>query len=344
MATLVTIARTTRARLRLDRTAIATVEAGGTSVDVEDPAIKRDMNRTVGRWVILTDAIDDGSATGGVYNETGSAIAAGKLVYFSGYDETTGVRNIALADADGTAGVMAADGVTRASIDNGAEGQVFNDYRLTGQNTATLAEGDPVYLSTTAGGWTAVKPTGADDLVQVVGHVAVVHAASGVVEISIGGASVDKVGTDQLQDDAVTEAKVAGLTATFAEVNELADVTSLVNSTIAVAAEGGDSIDVTVTLKDAANAAVNEARPVECWLSDSATTGAIYADGGITVTASTGSILKEHTDDLIFKAVTSTGGVLVLNVAGAGEQAACYLWVAMPNGKCKVSAVIDLAA
>ncbi len=342
MATLVTIARTTRLRLRLDRTAIATVAEGGTSVDVEDPAIKRDMNRTVGRWVVLTDAVDDGQATSLVYNETGGTLAAGSLVYFSGYDEATGKRNIVLADADGATGIRQADGVLRAALDTATEGQVFSDYRLTSQDTSGGAEGDPVYLSATAGGWTRTKPTGADDLVQVVGHIAVVHASAGVVEINLDG-SPEKIGTDQLQDDAVTEAKIAGLTATFAEVNELVDVTSLVNSTIAVAAEGGDSIDVTVTLKDAANAAVNEVRPVECWLSSSATTGAIYTDGGITVTASTGSILKEHTDDLIFKAVTDAAGVLVLNVAGAGDQNECFLWVAMPNGKCKVSGTINLA-
>lgn len=135
-----------------------------------------------------------------------------------------------------------------------------------------------------------------------------------------------------------------GVTATAAELNECDDITSFTQSTIAVAAEGGDSIDVTVTLKDAAGSAVNEARFVRCWLSGSATTGAIHTDDGITVTASTGSLLVEDVDDLVFQAVTSTAGVLVLNVAGAGDLNPCYLWVQMPNGKSLVSAAIDLAA
>lgn len=139
-------------------------------------------------------------------------------------------------------------------------------------------------------------------------------------------------------------ATIGGLTATAAELNELGDVTSLAQSTIAVAAEAGDSIAVTVTLKDAAGAAVDEARVVNCWLSSSATTGAVAVDDTITVTASTGSFLVEHTDDLIFKCVTDATGVLVLDVAHAGNSTAKYLWVEFPNGKCKVSAAIDLAA
>jgi hypothetical protein len=56
MATYVTIARTTRRRVRLDRTSIATVAEGGTQVDVDDPAIKRDLMRQVGLWVAIADA------------------------------------------------------------------------------------------------------------------------------------------------------------------------------------------------------------------------------------------------------------------------------------------------
>lgn len=144
--------------------------------------------------------------------------------------------------------------------------------------------------------------------------------------------------------DRNTVLNVDDVTATAAEVSECSDITSFAQSTIAVAAEADDAIAVTVTLKDAAGTAVNEARPVKCWLSSSATTGAMHTDDGITVTATTGIILKEHTDDVFFQCMTSTSGVLVLSVAEVGDEAACYLWVQFPNGKCKVSTAIDLAA
>jgi hypothetical protein len=135
-----------------------------------------------------------------------------------------------------------------------------------------------------------------------------------------------------------------GSTVTAAELNELDDIASYAQSTIAVAAEAANAIAVTVTLLDAAGAAVTGTRFVRAWLSSSATTGAIATDDTITVTATTGSFLKEDTDDLLFQCVTSTTGVLVLSVAHAGDASAKYLWVQTAGfRKPKVSAVIDLA-
>ena len=146
---------------------------------------------------------------------------------------------------------------------------------------------------------------------------------------------------------AAGEFKVDGVavTSTAAELNELDDVSSYAQSTVAVAVESGDAIAVTVTLKDAAGTAISGARPVRAWLSTSATTGAIATDDTIAVTATTGSFLVEITDDLIFDCVTNTSGVLVLSVAHAGDATAKYLWVDTPGfKKPRVSAVIDLAA
>jgi hypothetical protein len=114
-------------------------------------------------------------------------------------------------------------------------------------------------------------------------------------------------------------------------------------STIAVAAEAGNAIAVTLTLKDVTGTEVDAVRKVNCWLSSSATTGVVATDDTITVTATTGALLVEDTDDLIFQTVTDANGVLVLSVAHAGDASAKYLWVEFPNGECKVSAVIDLA-
>lgn len=284
------------------------------------------------------DALGITTQTVRVHNATGGTLAKGDIVSFVGV-HTNGLPKAVKADANNG---LLAHGAIQADILTTAAGNAI----VRGLSPATLntdafsAIDDPVYLSETAGAVATAAETESDEFSQVIGYVAVKSATVG--QLLYNFADTSKIGNPQLQTG--TALANLGTTATVLEMDELDDISSLAQSTIAVAAEGSDSIDVTVTLKDAAGAAVDEARPVECWLSDSATTGAIYTDGGITVTASTGSILKEHTDDLIFKAVTSTAGVLVLNVAGSGDQAACYLWVAFPNGKCKVSAVIDLAA
>lgn len=139
-------------------------------------------------------------------------------------------------------------------------------------------------------------------------------------------------------------ATIGGLTSTALELNELDGMTSRAQSTVAVAAESGNAIAVTITLKDAAGAAISDARPVRAWLSSSATTGAVATDDTITVTATTGLLLTEIVDDLIFDAITHTNGVLVLSVAHAGDATAKYLWVETAGfHKPKISAVIDLA-
>ncbi len=50
--------------------------------------------------------------------------------------------------------------------------------------------GDPVYLSTTAGGWTATKPSGADDSNIVVGYVMSISATVGVVRLEPGASQL----------------------------------------------------------------------------------------------------------------------------------------------------------
>lgn len=136
---------------------------------------------------------------------------------------------------------------------------------------------------------------------------------------------------------------LTGITATVAELNETDNKTSRVQSTVAVAGESGNAIAVTVTLKDAAGVAIVGARPVRCWLSSSATTGAIASDDSITVTATTGLLIEEEVDDLKFAAITDVNGVLVLSVAHAGDSTGKYLWIDFPGQAPLVSAIIDLA-
>lgn len=147
-----------------------------------------------------------GAVAAVVRNETGSTIAAGSLVYISGWNETEGAFLITKADAD--AAGRKADFILRDAIATATTGVAYKTHRLTGQNTsAANAVGDPVYLDTTAGGWTLTAPSGADDTVQQVGVVAVDHASTGVIEFFIDEPT--KVGLNELQDAALA-ASAAG--------------------------------------------------------------------------------------------------------------------------------------
>ena len=354
MSRYIGILNLSRRPLRIGTTSIDPAVAGAepTVVDTDLGAVRRDLQTHYDRYVVASVEDDTAELSGviNVINESGSNMVEGDLVYLSGYDAATDAWNITLADADGAGGNRMADFVLRDDIDNGDTGLAHRTHRLTGQATNAGSEGDPVYLSTTAGDWSLSAPTGADDVTQQVGRVAVSDASTGIIEFYIEPPFV--VGTDQLRDASVTAGKLAtgaaysnlGATSTVLEMNELADIASYAQSTVAVAVEAGNAIAVTVTLKNAAGSAVTGTRAVRAWLSSSATTGAIASDDSITVTATTGSFLVEVTDDLIFDCVTDTTGVLVLSVAHAGDATAKYLWVDT-NGfkKPKVSAVIDLA-
>lgn len=117
-----------------------------------------------------------------VINKTGSAIAIDKLVAISGYDVTSKLPKIVLADAD--APDLATDVyVTLSAISNGVSGNVYKGGTSTANlntNSVTTA-GDPVYLDITAGGFTATAPTASNARVQVVGYAHVKSATVGQI-------------------------------------------------------------------------------------------------------------------------------------------------------------------
>ena len=102
-----------------------------------------------------------------VINSTGSDIAADKLVAVVGYNTTNKLPKIVLADANDATHKDVY--VTLATIGNGDEGFVYKG----GLSAATLntssvsAAGDPVYLSETAGGFTATAPYGTSSVLPV---------------------------------------------------------------------------------------------------------------------------------------------------------------------------------
>jgi hypothetical protein len=153
--------------LLLGLTAASYAQTGG----IKDQNLSPELYRTV----------HDGLR---VYNGTGSSIAAGALVYVCGWTETSGgavyrAPNVCLADNE----AHVAGFVARSAIANGYVGSVFKDYRLGTQDTSGLTVGDPVYLSSTAGGWTSTKPV--SGVVQIVGRVSVVSSTVGFVEVDL---------------------------------------------------------------------------------------------------------------------------------------------------------------
>lgn len=114
------------------------------------------------------------------------------------------------ADADGTllnAGIMM---IATGAADADGKFLAVPWVVITGLDTnAATAAGYPVYLSTTAGGWTVTKPSGADDAVVPVGTVLVDDASDGAIMLKPGGAAVggfQKVGTAAVVTAGVTVA------------------------------------------------------------------------------------------------------------------------------------------
>jgi hypothetical protein len=132
-----------------------------------------------------------------VINKTGLTIAVDKLVAISGYDVTSKLPKVVLADADG-ANLSTDVFVTTRAISDGKTALVFKG-ALSAANlntNAASAAGDPVYLSTTAGGFTVTAPTAVNARTQIVGYVQVKSATVGQIAWDIQPSS--RLGTQDL--------------------------------------------------------------------------------------------------------------------------------------------------
>jgi hypothetical protein len=117
-----------------------------------------------------------------VYNGSGSTITKGKVVAVSG---AQGQRpSVVLADADTESLSAPTLGVTAEDIANGAEGFVATFGVIRGIDTSAFTAGDDVYLSQTAGGFTATRPSAPAHTVFL-GWVVKVNASSGELFLNI---------------------------------------------------------------------------------------------------------------------------------------------------------------
>ena len=119
-----------------------------------------------------------------VRNTTGGTLAVGTLVYVSSWSAASSLPLVSKADAD-VAGAVAVY-VVDVAIGNNANGVVGRTYLLTAQDTSTAtAVGDPVYESTTAGGYVIAAPAAIDARVHPVGRVTVKDAAVGAIQFDL---------------------------------------------------------------------------------------------------------------------------------------------------------------
>lgn len=114
-----------------------------------------------------------------VQNQTGSTINNGEAVYI--YNAGGEIARVALADADNGATAYKFIGVATNDILNGELGfaTIFGDVHDV--NTLGMTEGNPIYLSATAGQWSQTKPSA--HIVRI-GYVKYAHATEGVITIN----------------------------------------------------------------------------------------------------------------------------------------------------------------
>jgi hypothetical protein len=117
-----------------------------------------------------------------VKNATGASIAKGKAVYING---AQGQRpTITLSDADAESTSSKTFGLTAEAIADGAEGFVTTFGVLRGVNTLGLTQGSPLWLSSTAGGYTTIVPAEPAHSVFL-GYVVKAHGTAGEIFVNI---------------------------------------------------------------------------------------------------------------------------------------------------------------
>ncbi len=162
--------------------------------------------RQGGAWA----RVNSGMSAVQAYNDTGGAHAAGTVVYVSGADDTNDLPEVTEADAsDPTKLPMA---VATEDVSDASAGSYDGYWLQSSIDTSTWVGGvgtkgyaDPA----SPGGYTETKPTGADEVAQVVCVLVEKHATTGKILWVPGLAIVEAVGTSYLQPKGVTPAKVA---------------------------------------------------------------------------------------------------------------------------------------
>ena len=127
-----------------------------------------------------------------VYNETGSTLTKGTVVYINGGHGN--LPTITKAQANSDANSAQTYGIVQSNISDQDNGYVVVSGRLIDIDTQVYSAGTQLYLSpTTAGAWTSTKPSAPSHLVYV-GIVVRSHPTQGVVTVKIqNGYELDEI-------------------------------------------------------------------------------------------------------------------------------------------------------
>ncbi len=125
------------------------------------------------------------------YNADSSSISKGDVVRVSGAQgNRVAIKKANNHDDDGSATTLALAGET---IGVGAEGKVLTTGPLKGVDTTAFGEGDLLYLSSTPGGITNIKPTPPFHGVRI-GVAQRIHASVGIINIKVdNGYEIDEL-------------------------------------------------------------------------------------------------------------------------------------------------------
>lgn len=134
-----------------------------------------------------------------VYNDTGSTITNGSVVYVSGKEDTSDQLTIALAKAD-AANTSKVIGIATHDIETATFGYVTQFGYIGGLNTASFSDGESIWLSAdTAGAFTSTPPESPNYTVFL-GYVVDSHASTGNLFITtLGNTSGDTLASDATQ-------------------------------------------------------------------------------------------------------------------------------------------------
>lgn len=158
------------------------------AIGSNEPGIR--WNSSSGEVELTEDGSSFASVTSGatrLENDSGGQIVEGDLVYISGYNATTSKHQVKKAVVtEGNSTTLYARYVATETIEDGASGVFAQIRRLSSVDTSGGTVGRPVFLSTTAGGWTVTQPS-PENRIQIVGFIEVVHASTGRVSIELPG-------------------------------------------------------------------------------------------------------------------------------------------------------------
>ena len=152
------------------------------------------------------DTGSSGSSDFTARNETGSTIEAFKVVYISGASGNKPLISKASASSESTSSKTI--GLTIASIANNSDGLITQVGELIGLDTSAYADGNTLWLSTTAGELTNVRPTQPNHSVFI-GYVTRSHPTLGSILVNIqNGFELDELHDVLITSPSVNQALV----------------------------------------------------------------------------------------------------------------------------------------